>query len=253
MNSEKTLVYVILGTSGSGRRAVIADLIDGGLTEGDRAAVLLSDAEKESATDTQLPNLARWHWTGELIEAKLPSDATHVFFVTDGRSSPVDQLEVFKAWIDAQGGEVARVVCVVDCQLAEKHPPLLAWYDACVHFADIVLLNRREGVENKWLSDFQAHFKSKYIPALFEFVKGDRVKNPGLVLDPQARRMSHVFDDEQDWIFTDAEGDEIEEDEETEGDEEVEAKVEEDPYFARLNGGRRVKEVPDVRKFLPAE
>jgi hypothetical protein len=253
MKSEKPLVYVILGTAGAGRRAVVADLIDGGLVEGDRPAVLVSDAEKESATDLPLPNVTRWHWTGELIEAKLPTDATHVFFVTDGRSSPVDQLEVFKPWIDAQGGELARVLCVVDCQLAEKNPPLIAWYDACVHFSDIVLLNRREGVENKWLSDFQAHFKSKYIPALFEFVKGDRVKNPGLVLDPQARRMSHVFDEEQDWIFTDAEGDEIDEDEETEGDEEVEAKVEEDPYFARLNGGRRVKEVPDVRKYLPPE
>jgi len=252
MNSEKTLVYLILGTAKSGRRAVIADLIDGGLTETDRAAVLLADSEKANATDEVLPNLTRWHWTGELIEAKLPLEATHVFFVTAGRSSPVDQLEVFKAWIEAQGGELARVLCVVDCQLAEKHPPLLAWYDACVHFSDIVLLNRREGVENKWLSDFQNHFKSQYIPALFELVKGDRVKNPGLILDPQARRMSHVFDEDQDWVFTDAEGDEIDEDEETEGDEEVEAKIEEDPYFVRLNGGRRVKEVPDVRKYLPA-
>ena len=54
-------------------------------------------------------------------------------------------------------------------------------------------------------------------------------------------------------MFTDAEGDEIDEDEETAGDEEVEATVAEDPYFARLNGGRRVKEIPDVKKFLPAE
>src|SRR5688500_933729 len=102
MNSEKTLVYLILGTAGAGRRAVVFDLIDRGLTEGDRAAVLVADAEKESASDVKLPNLSRWHWTGELIEAKLPADATHVFFITDGRSSPVDQIEVFKAWIDAQ-------------------------------------------------------------------------------------------------------------------------------------------------------
>jgi hypothetical protein len=253
MDSEKPLVYLILGTSGSGRRAVIADLIDGGLSETDRAAVLLSDAEKPAASDAQLSNVSRWHWTGELIEATLPREATHVFFIADGRSNPVDQIEVFKAWIEAQGAELARVICVVDCQLAEKNPPLVAWYDACVHFSDIVLLSRREGVENKWLSDFQTHYKSRYIPALFELVKGDRVKNPALVLEPQARRLSHVFDEDQDWVFTDAEGDEIEEDEETEGDEEVEASVAEDPYFERLNGGRRVKEIPDVRKFLPAD
>jgi len=251
MSSEKPLVYLILGTTGSGRREVIADLIEGGLTEGDRAAVMLAEREPSAESDTRLPSVSRWTWTGELIEGSLPPEASHVFFVSDGAANPVDQVEVFKPWLEAQGGELARVLCVVDCQLAGKNPPLLAWFDACIHFADVALLNRREGVANKWLSDFQAHFKSQYIPCLFEFVKGGRVKNPGLVLEPQARRMSHVFDEEQDWIFTDAEGDEIDEDEETEGDEEVEAKAEEDPYFARLNGGRRVKEIPDVKKYLP--
>ena len=248
--AEKPLVYLILGTPGSGRRAVVADLIEGGLVETDRAAVLVSEGEKEATQAVSLPRVDFWKWTGETIEGTLPEDATHVFFITDGRVNPVDQLEVFKAWIEAQGGELARVLCLVDCQLAAQNPPLLAWYDACVHFSDVVLLSRREGVENKWLSDFQTHFKKQYIPALFEFVKGDKVKNPGLVLDPQARRMSHVFDEEQDWIFTDAEGEEIEEDEETEGDEEVEATQEEDPYFVRLNGGRRVKDIPDVARFL---
>ncbi len=250
-SSDKPLVYLILGTPGSGRRAVVADLIEDGLVETDRAAVMVSENETAEPIASKLPRVETWRWTGETIEGTLPADVTHVFFVTDGRANPVNQLEVFKAWVEAQDGEVARVLCVVDCRLASQHAGLLAWYDACVHFSDVVLLNRREGVENKWLSDFQTHFKKQYIPALFEFVKADKVKNPGLVLDPQARRMSHVFDEEQDWIFTDAEGDEIDEDEETEGDEEVEAKPEEDPYFARLNGGRRVKEIPDVAKFLP--
>lgn len=250
MSSGKPLVYLILGTAGSGRRAVLADLIEGGLDAADRPAVLISEAEKPSEVDAKLPGVTRWRWTGDLIEAAWPAEATHVFFITDGRENPVDQIEVFKAWLEAHEGELARVVCVVDCQLAEKNSPLLAWYDACVHFSDVVLLNRREGVANKWMSDFQAHFKGQYIPALFEFVKEDRVKNPGLVLDPQARRMSHIFDEEPDWIFRDEDGIEIEEDEESEGDEEVEATIEEDPYFARLNGGRRVKEIPDVKKFL---
>jgi hypothetical protein len=76
------------------------------------------------------------------------------------------------------------------------------------------------------------------------------VKNPGLVLEPQARRMSHAFDEEQDWIFTDAQGGEIDEEEETSGDEEVEATPAEDPYFERRSGGQRVKQIPEVRRFL---
>jgi hypothetical protein len=63
--------------------------------------------------------------------------------------------------------------------------------------------------------------------------------------------MTHVFDEEQDWIFTDSSGEEIDEQEESEtGDDEIEAKPEEDPYFERRNGGRRVKELPDIAKFL---
>jgi len=157
-----------------------------------------------------------------------------------------------KTWLEAQGdGELARVLCVVNCQLAEKNPPLLAWYEACVHFADVVLLNRREGVENKWLSDFLNHFKKQFYPCLFETVKNGRVKNPALVLEPQARRMTHVFDEEPNWIFTNAEGEEIDEQEETGGDEdEIQAKPEEDTYFERRNGGRRVKQIPDIAQFL---
>ena len=251
MPVEKPLVYLILGAAGSGRREVLADLIEAGLAEGDHAAVLLGQSETADAFDGKLPAVASWRWTeAETIEGELPDEATHVFFVSDGRKNPVEQIEVFKAWLEAQGGELARVLCVVNCQLAEKHAPLLAWYEACVHFADIVLLNRREGVANKWFSDFQSHFKKQFLPCLFELVKGGRVKNPALVLVPEARRMSHFLDAEQDWIFTDAEGEVIDEDEEAEGDEEIEATPEEDPYFVRDAAGRRLKKVPDITKYL---
>ena len=252
MTAEKPLVYLVLGAAGSGRREVVADLTEGGLEEDDRAAVLLSDAEVASDCEAKLPGLVRWNWSDGMVAAAWPTGATVVFFVTDGRASQVDQLEALKAWIEAQGAELARVLCVVNCQLAEKNPALRAWFDACVHFSDVVLLNRREGVANKWLSDFQAHFKAQFLPCLFEFVKDGRIKNPALVLVSEARRMSHWFDAEQDWVFTDADGAEIAEDEESDSDEEVTVTAEEDPYLARHTGGRRVKELPDIRRYLPA-
>ncbi len=250
--TEKPLVYLILGAAGSGRREVLRDLIEGGLEEADRPAVMVSSRESSGADDpVALPNLTTWEWLEGTIAGELPADATHIFFVTDGSRSPVDQIEVFKAWLEAQNGELARVICIVNSQLAEKHPPLLAWYEACVHFADVVLLNKREGVANKWMSGFVEHFKKLYYPCVFELLKDGRVKNPPLILLPEARRMTHVFDEEQDWIFTNADGEVIDEQEEVEeGDDEVEAKPEEDPYFERLNGGRRVKELPDIAKFL---
>jgi hypothetical protein len=244
----------VLGAAGSGRREVLADLLEGGLAEGERAAVLLADGETAAAAETKLGEVARWRWNeDDTIEGALPADAVRVFFVTDGRRNPVDQIEAFLPWLTAQGGELGRVLCVVNCQFAEKHPPLLAWFDACVQFSDVVLLNRREGVANKWLSDFQGRYRDQFMPCLFEFVKEGRVKNPALVLEPQARRMSHVFDEEQDWVITDAGGEELDDEDlkdEAEGEQEIEAAPEVEPYFARDAAGRRVRRIPDIAKFL---
>ena len=252
MPAEKPLVYFVLGAAGSGRREVLADLLEGGLAEGERAAVMLSEAEVPDEFEAKLGVIVRWHWADAgAIEGELPREAARIFFVADGRRNPVDQCEAFRPWVEAQGGEIARAICVIHCALAEENPPLLAWFDACVHFTDVVLLIRREGVANKWLSDFQARYAGQFLPCLFEFVKNGRVKNPALVLDPVARRMSHAFDAEQEWIFKNAEGKIIDEDEETDAEEEVEATPEEDPYFVRDAAGRRAKRIPDIAEFLP--
>ena len=258
MSSEKPLVYLILGAAGSGRREIVADLIDGGLAAGSAgqpfdlaqsrqsALALLPADERAGEADARLGPLARWAWTDGRIESPDFAGATHVFFFTDGRRNPVDQVEAFQAWLAASGGELARILCVIHCGLVAQHKELLAWYDACVHFADVVLLNRREGVPNKWMSDFQARYAAQFLPCLFELVKAGRVENPALILEPQARRMSHVFDEEPNWEVTSADGEEEDEADE----EEITAQPEEDPYLQRRAGGRRVKEIPDVAKYL---
>lgn len=248
--AENSLVYFVLGAAGSGRREVLRDLIENGLDENERVVVLLAADEAADPTDAVLPGLARWTLENGMVNATPVADATHIFFVADGRGDPADQVEAFQNWLAATGGELARVLCVVNCRLAEQNPPLLAWYDACVHFADVVLLNRREGVANKWMSDFQNRYRDKFFPALFEMVKSGRVKNPALVLEPQARRITHVFDDEQEWIATNDEGQEIAE-EDQEDEEEVTMQRVEDTYLERRQGGRRVRELPDVNRFLP--
>lgn len=272
MTAETPLVYIILGASGSGRREVLADLIDGGLTEGDRAAVLLSTNEAASEHDAKFANIARWTWHEGEIGAVLPPGATHVFFVTDGRLNPVDQLEALQTWLKVVQAELGRVITVVNCQLAEKHSALVAWYEACIHFSDVALLNRREGVANKWMSEFQAKFKDACYPCLFEMVKGGRVKNPVIVLDPQARRMSHIFDIDE-WTGIDLEGVEFgtEGADDPEDEDDAPAKgdggkkkghpnqsplddddwlPEKEPYFEMLPNGRRAKEIPDIAKYL---
>jgi hypothetical protein len=125
---------------------------------------MLAESETPAEWDAKLARLTRWAWADEIIVGQIPEGATRVFFISDGHANPVEQIEVFKGWVETQGGELARVLTVVNCQLAEKNPPLLAWYEACVHFSDVILLTRREGVANKWLSTFLAHFEKTILP-----------------------------------------------------------------------------------------
>ncbi|MDP3068873.1 MAG: hypothetical protein Q8N18_01230 [Opitutaceae bacterium] len=251
MNPRSPLVYLVLGAAASGRRKIILDLLELEIEGSEKTSVLLGTTETPSSDDGALPCMHRWQWDDKAIVATLDPEATRIFFVTDGTHNPVDQIEAFQAWLAGQNATLARVLCVVDCRLAALHPPLFAWFEACIHFSDVVLLTHRESVENKWLSDFTGHFKKQFLPCLFESVKDGHVKNPALVLEPEARRVSHVFEAEPNWIFTDADGDEIDEQEEAEGGEEgVEAKPEEDPYLARDAAGRRVKRLPDIAAYL---
>lgn len=250
MPAVKPLVYLVLGAAGSGRREVLLDLIAGGLEPSDQPLVLLSDREATDPADKKLPNVQRWTWRDGALVTPALGTASHVFLVADGRGNPVDQVEAFKPWLEANGAELARIIVVVHCQLAEKTPALVAWYEACVHFADVVLLNRREDVPNKWLSDFQNRFKDQFYPCLIEFVKAGRVKNPVLILDPQARRMSHYFDEDIEWVSADGDGSDESDEDIPEGEEEVEMVPEEDPYLARDAANRRKKIIPDIAKYL---
>ena len=81
MSPEGPLIYLVLGASGSGRREVLADLIDGGLGADDRAAVLVSEGEKplEKAVGGPEPTAWRWippHAPGECGRSRPPSRRT---------------------------------------------------------------------------------------------------------------------------------------------------------------------------------
>jgi hypothetical protein len=244
-------VYFILGTPGSGRRAVVRDLIENGLAAEEKALVLLADREAADPTDDKLAALEnaevrRWTWTEPALPQIEGLDGATVFFIADSLASPMDQLEALKPWLEEHGATLARVFCVVDCQLAEKQPVLRQWFDACIHFADVVFLTRREGLANKWLSDFIAHFKDQHFPCHFVQVKtkGD-LTTPLVWLDPTARRVSQYFDEGESYEIEGLETDDEEDDEEDTG------LLPPEPYFVRLSSGRREKEVPDLRDYLP--
>jgi hypothetical protein len=261
MSSTNPSVYFILGSPGSGRRAIVRDLVENGLTPEEKALVLVPQdeaADPAEARLAELPNatVRRWAWDGkELPDQDLPAGAT-VFFLADPHVSPVDQVELIKPWLVAHGATLARIFTVVDCQLAEKQPVLRQWFDACIHFSDVVFLGRREGVANKWLSDFIKHYKDEFFPCHFVQVKtkGD-LPTPLLWLDPTPRRVSQYFEDDyvdlSDVVIET--GDDEEEDGEAVEPGEEDGIVPPEPYFVRLSSGRREKEVPNLDDYLPGK
>lgn len=261
MASGSPSVYFILGTPGSGRRGIVRDLIENGLGAEDRALVLVAESEPADLADaklTALPNVEvrAWHWSEPALPAmKLPAGAT-VFFIADSQASPMDQLEALKPWLSSHGLELARIFTVVDCALAEKQPVLRQWFDACIHFSDVVFLTHREGIPNKWLSDFIKHFKDEFFPCHFVQVKArGNLATPLVWLDPTPRRVSQYFEDDyvdMSDLVVEIGDDEAEEGEKVEADEE-DGIIPPEPYFVRLGSGRREKEVPDLRDYLPKE
>lgn len=251
MSPSPPLVYMVLGTPGSGRRALLLDLIENGLTPAEKATVLVAESEAADPAESELvarPNVSvrRWRWQAPGFPERPADAAGHLFFLADPLVPVVDQLEALKPWLDEQGLGLGRVLTVVDCGLAEKLPALQGWFDACIHFSDVVLLTRREGVANKWLSDFLAHYRDQFFPCHFIQVKRKGLENPALILDPTPRRVSQYFDETEELPDVAIESDDEELEEEDE-----DAPVE-DPYLERMRGGRRVKEVPDLRDHLAA-
>jgi len=254
--------YIIMGCAGSGRREIVADLLDS-LPAG--SLVILPAGEPTAAVDQRLENKAsitRWEMrpTG-LVMPEIPAETDSVLILIDGTADPVEQLELLVEWFKARDEvELARIITVINSRLLCDNPQLKLWFDACVYFSDVVLFNKREEVPNKWFSDFQQRFAKLCYPCMFEFVKNARVRNPMEVLFPEARRMSLAFE------FEDGEpkpepvdllsgsfglGDESDEDDDPdEGGDELDDVAVTEPYFERDYSGRRKIRLPDIREYL---
>jgi len=243
-------VYLVIGLPGSGRNEVVLNLIEGGL--GAEQSISIFHPHNDVPTEGTLKHahiklepfsFRDGHFAFE-PKADTSEENDVAFFLSDGRVSVIDQIEAFPPWLASRGLELARVILVVDCALAAAHPEVAAWHEACVHFTDCVLMNRRNALSNVWAQQFQKKFAEARFPCVFCNVKDNAVENAPLVLFPEARRMSLVFD-HIDPI------DELELDEENLPEEPFTLENKPDPYFERMPGGQRRKPVPDVSEFLP--
>lgn len=238
------LVYLILGAAGSGRHDVVEDLALFGLDPEDRPQVFVAQGHLDGSGESLSKvgnnlSVASWSMNEGNLQIEVDPEATHLFIVSDGLADPIDLVEALKNWLPITPFELGRIITVVNCGLLDKTAGLRRWYDGCIHFSDVVLLNNRDELSSKWVTTFKTSLRQNSLPCHLELVKKGRVANPALVLYPEPRRISLVFDDEE-HLYPD--------DDDT-SDEEAVIQMD-DPYFERLLSGRRVKELPDIRKYL---
>lgn len=244
MSDQAPLVYLILGISGSGRRDVLFDLIKDGIEGTEQVLYFRPEDGAVSAFDEQLEaleNVSIVDWKlgdAKVTHGSIDAAPEKIIFLAPGTSDPADAAEAVKTWTDHNNCQIARIITVVHCAFLSENSAARAWFDACVHFSDIVLLNRREGVNNKWVREFEMGYSKQFSPARFLMVKKGRVGNPLEVLDPVARRMSLYFDE-----LIPIEDDEFEDDEQPQD-------TKPDKYIERLESGHRAYPVPDIQKLL---
>lgn len=252
-----THVYWMLGIPGSGRRRLLVDLIQTGFEAGERVGVLIDDAEPGAAATDALEELtgvgvvAYRTNPDKSLAVDLPEDPPETLFVLfNGARNPVDQVETWKAWMDPRRFQLARVITVVHCAFLSAKPETEPWFDACIHFSDVVLLNRREQADNSWVEAYRQRFKKRKLPCIVEYVKKDTVDNPAYILEPEARRMSLALED---WEETPEsfEGIPIEIEGDADAIDDEDDPIPPDPYLERMPGGRRRKVIPNIIDFLP--
>ena len=183
MSAQAPYVYLVLGIPGSGRRDIIFDLIQDGIAGKEQVLYFRPEEEATSPFDEQLEALDTVHIVNwQLHDAKVKHGQINaapekIIFLAPGTCDPADVAEALKIWSDHNQCQVARIITVVHSAFLSENSAAQAWFDACIHFSDIVLMNRRETVNNKWIKDFEMGYRKQFSPARFLFVKKGRVAN----------------------------------------------------------------------------
>lgn len=245
---ESSKVYLILGTPKSGRREILGDLIEGSSEVDTTNNIILVSSDESEGPCTEklkkLPNTQVLEWDFPNNRLNIPdftaSGNENIFLLLSTKTDLIDQIEAFKYWLDDHlAFSLARILSVIDCQVLYKNESLLPWFEAVVYFSDYVFLTHRENIPEKWISDFLKSFEKKSYPCLFEKLKNYKVANPDQVLEPEARRLSHIFDN-IDAVDT------MDFDEENLPEEPFQLIKKEDPYLERDDEGNRLIKLPSI-------
>ncbi len=233
-----SFLYLIQGCANSDRRTAVFDLLRDTATTDDPWEVYISDTETPSIWNEQIAAVTGLNlrtYEGNLTNCQLDPNANSIV-IANGRQDPMDQIEFLKDLLESSGKELGRIITLLDCELLHNNPGLRSWYTACIHFSDVLLLSHRQNLTNQHVQDILTPYQDDWFPFYTESLKKGRVRNPNLILEPQARRISLLFEPDEDiWL-----------------DEDVDPMdgPEEDIYLKKFPDGNREIRIRDISKFL---
>ena len=238
-----TPLVIVLGPVGSGRAATVKELVENAWPEGKHIRVLTEATELKEGADSS----DSWTFKDGLAVLPQPGTEDATILITDGLRSAIEQMEALHRALAHSAWSLQRIITIVDCPLAHRHPVVSEWYNSCIHFSDAVILTRRWEVPGQWMSKFLETYDNAFYPCVFvNLLKNGSMANPATVVQGEPLRLTHIFD-EIDAV------DEMEFDEDNLPDEPFDLVRQPDKYFARDDFGRRLIAVPDIAPTLRAE
>jgi hypothetical protein len=250
--SDYAGVYIVLGAEDTVRDTLLIDILKEAADKGPVRLFNCGPAQPELEVQTSALGIA-WATGDAEAGARAAEDrpeAESLFLLSDGRADPRDSLEVWGRNFQEDPFPLLRVILIVNAELIHRESSLQHWYEACLHFSDVALFSNWTQLPAKWVSDWETAYHKSHNPCLLIKVARRGIPNIPLVLFPESRRISLVFEMDDRFQVSDWEIEESAHEDDEEGEDTIEDVVEADPWLERLPGGARRRHVPGIGRFL---
>lgn len=188
-------LFVVLGANPADRLLLTDFLVRAGWDPAHAIAVWCEPDDVQT-TDHKFARQLAFHAIEPGSFAVPLVDAEAAFLLPPLADDPRDWLEPLPGWLQEHDLELVKILAILDCARLHNEPELRPWYDACMHFADVLLLSHRDAVEKKWVSDLERELQREAYPFLVTTLKKTgAVEAPLEVLFPETRRLSQYFDE----------------------------------------------------------
>lgn len=226
-DQKSSSLYIILETPDSGG----FEYLQNALKDSSESTFFYLPKSKSAQNGFQkLDNIVFWDDTEVpcfSLNESIPINSTSEFFLYF--SPHLDLSDQFELLINELANqthcEVGRVVSFINAnELLKDRSNLQSWLDAVAHFSDVLCITNRSNENGKAVGSLLKRYEDMRYPMESYMISNSKRAKIDSILNPTARRMSHIFDS-SDLLETDD-------------------KPLTDPYLIKLPNGKRAKAIP---------